>query len=93
VLFFMTIPGLAVTLVALAALDRLGLWLRGRSGLPWYRDGHRPAPAPGLDELQAVFTPASGTRSINAGLSLRFATMNTTARLRTPASISTGGES
>ena len=55
VLFFMTIPGLAVSLVALAALDRLGWWLRGRSGLPWYRDGHRPAPAPGLDELQAVF--------------------------------------
>jgi hypothetical protein len=55
VLFFMTIPGLTVTLVALAALDRLGLWLRGRSGLPWCRDGHRPAPAPGLDELQAVF--------------------------------------
>jgi hypothetical protein len=34
VVFFMTIPGLAVILVALAALDRLGLWLRGRSGLP-----------------------------------------------------------
>src|SRR5271169_2022562 len=51
----MTIPGLTVTLVALAALDRLGLWLRGRSGLSWYRDGHRAAPAPGLDELQAVF--------------------------------------
>ena len=51
----MTIPGLAVGLVALAALDRLGLWLHGRSGLPWYRDGHRPAPASGLDELQAVF--------------------------------------
>ena len=50
----MTIPGLAVALVALAALDRLGLWLHGRSGLPWSRDGHRPAPAPGLDELQAV---------------------------------------
>jgi hypothetical protein len=55
VLFFMTIPGLAVGLVALAALDRLGLWLHGRSGLPWYRDGRRPAPAPGLDELQALF--------------------------------------
>jgi hypothetical protein len=55
VLFFMTIPGLAVSLVALAALDRLGLWLHGRSGLPWYRDGHRPAPAAGLDELRAVF--------------------------------------
>lgn len=55
VVFFMTIPGLAVSLVVLAALDRLGLWLHGRSGLPWYRDGHRPAPAVGFDELQAVF--------------------------------------
>ena len=51
----MTIPGLAVILVVLAALDRLGSWLHGRSGLPWYRDGHRPAPAAGLDEFQAVF--------------------------------------
>jgi hypothetical protein len=62
VVFFMTIPGLAVILVALAALDRLGLWLRGRSGLPWYRDGHRPAPAAGLDEFQAVFH--SSTRHV-----------------------------
>jgi len=37
----------------------LGLWLHGRGGLPWYRDGRRPAPAPGLDELQAVFTPST----------------------------------
>ena len=51
----MTIPGPAVSLAVLAALDRLGLWLHGRSGLPWYRDGHRPAPAAGFDELQAVF--------------------------------------
>ena len=57
--FFMTIPGLAVCLVVLAALDRFGVWLHGRSGLPWYRDGHRPAPAAGLDELQAVFHPAN----------------------------------
>jgi len=55
VVFFMTIPGLAVGLVALAALDRLGVWLHGRSGLPWYRDGHRPAAAAGFDELQAAF--------------------------------------
>lgn len=55
VVFFLTIPGLAVSLVVLAALDRLGLWLHGRSGLPWFRDGHRPAPAVGFDELQAVF--------------------------------------
>lgn len=51
----MTIPGLAVGLILLAALDRFGLWLHGRSGLPWFRDGHRPAPAAGFDELQAVF--------------------------------------
>jgi hypothetical protein len=55
VVFFLTIPGLAVILVALAAVDRLGWWLHGRSGLPWYRDGHRPAPAAGLDQFQAVF--------------------------------------
>ena len=54
VVFFMTIPGLAVGLIALAAVDRLGVWLHARSGLRWYRDGHRPAPAAGLDELQAV---------------------------------------
>ena len=57
--FFMTIPGLAVGLVVLATLDRLGLWIHGRSGLPWYRDGHRPASAAGLDELQATFHPGS----------------------------------
>lgn len=55
VVFFMTIPGLAAGLVLLAALDRFGLWVHGRSGLPWYRDGHRPAPAAGFDELQAAF--------------------------------------
>ena len=53
--FFKTIPGLAVGLVALAAVDRLGVWLHGRSGLPWYRDGHWAAPAAGFDELQAAF--------------------------------------
>jgi hypothetical protein len=51
VVFFLTIPGLAVCLVALAALDRFGVCLHGKSGLPWYRDGRRPAPAAGLDEL------------------------------------------
>ncbi len=55
VVFFMTIPGLAVGLVLLAALDRFGVWVHGRSGLPWYRDGHRAAPAAGFDELHAIF--------------------------------------
>ena len=40
--------------MVLAAVDRLGMWLRSRSGLPWYRDGHRPASAPSFDELQAA---------------------------------------
>jgi hypothetical protein len=93
VLFFMTIPGLTVTLVALAALDRLGLWLRGRSGLPWYRDGHRPAPAPGLDELQAVFY-SSKRRTIDRRMA-EFVLRDDECdgRLRTPASISPGGGS
>ena len=60
--FFMTLPGLTVGLVALAALDRLGLWIHGRSGLPWHRDGRRPATAAGLDELQAAFH--SGSRHV-----------------------------
>jgi hypothetical protein len=58
--FFMTLPGLVVGLTALAVVDRLGRWASGRSKLPWFRDGHRPAPAPALDELQAMFH--SGTR-------------------------------
>lgn len=53
--FFLSLPGLAVALVVLAAVDRLGVWARGRSGLPWFRDGRRPASAPALDELQAMF--------------------------------------
>jgi Family of unknown function (DUF6191) len=55
VVFFMTIPGLAVGLVVLAALDRFGWWIHSRSGLAWYRDRHRPVPAAGFDEFQAVF--------------------------------------
>lgn len=53
--FAMSLPGLLVGLVVLAAVDRLGLLLTRRSGLPWFRDGHRPASALALDELQAMF--------------------------------------
>ncbi len=53
--FFMTLPGLAVALVVLAAVDRIGWWISGRSGLPWRRDGRRPVTAAGLDELQSIF--------------------------------------
>jgi hypothetical protein len=93
VLFFMTIPGLAVSLVALAALDRLGLWLRGRSGFPGIATVTGPPRPLAWMNCRRCFTAASGTRSINAGLSLCCATMPTTARLRTPASISPGGGS
>ena len=55
--FFMTLPGLVVGLVALATLDRLGWWLHKKRGLPWHRDGRRPATAVGLDEVHAVFQP------------------------------------
>jgi hypothetical protein len=58
--FFLTLPGLVVGLVALSAADRLGWWLHQRCGLPWRRDGARPATAAGLDEIQSVFQP--GTR-------------------------------
>src|SRR5262249_32926730 len=69
----MTIPGLAVILVALAALDRLGAWLRGRSGPPWYHDGYRPAPATGPGEVQAMFhsRPRHGIGRRRAELVLR----------------------
>jgi hypothetical protein len=53
--FFLTLPGLVVGLTALAVVDRLGWWVSGRSRLPWFRDGRRPASAAGLDELQAIF--------------------------------------
>jgi Family of unknown function (DUF6191) len=53
--FFLTLPGLVVGLTALAMVDRLGWWISGRSRLPWFRDGRRPASAAGLDELQAMF--------------------------------------
>jgi len=53
VLFAMTLPGLVVLLVALAALERFGRWF-GRSWLPWRR-GRAPVSATGFDELTACF--------------------------------------
>ncbi|MBL7632825.1 hypothetical protein [Frankia nepalensis] len=52
--FFLTIPGLVVLLLALAAADRFGSWLRGRSWLPWHRrTSHRAVSAVAFDELAA----------------------------------------
>jgi hypothetical protein len=85
--FFMTIPGLAVGLAVLAAIDRFGVWLHSRSGLPWYRDGHRPAPAAGFDELQAVFYSSSRHPIERRGLNSCFATRSMTAPPHQSASI------
>ncbi|HEY0638948.1 MAG TPA: DUF6191 domain-containing protein [Pseudonocardiaceae bacterium] len=51
-LFALTLPGLVVLLIALAAVERFGRWA-GRGRLPWLRraDG---ASATGFDELTAV---------------------------------------
>lgn len=53
VLFALTLPGVVVLLVGLAALERLGLWA-GRSLLPWRR-GRATVSAAGFDELTALF--------------------------------------
>ena len=51
----MTIPGLAVGLIALAAADRLALWCGGRSWLPWQRTGRerREVSSTAFDEMHA----------------------------------------
>jgi len=55
-LWAMTIPGLACLLVVLVALERFGLWMGGRSWLPWRRRRTRAAmSATSLDELTALF--------------------------------------
>lgn len=60
--FFMTVPGLAVGLIALAALERAGLWLRvagwprdGRAAR--LHDGRRPVSAAGMELFGAAFQP------------------------------------
>jgi hypothetical protein len=51
----MTIPGLAVGLIALAAADRLALWFGRRSWLPWQRTGQRRAvSSTAFDEMHAT---------------------------------------
>jgi hypothetical protein len=50
----MSLPGLACLLVVLAALERLGLWISGRSWLPWRRTSP-PVSGIALDEVTALF--------------------------------------
>jgi hypothetical protein len=60
-LWAMSLPGLVVLLVVLAALERFGLWASDRSWLPWRRkrEGTRVSAA-GFEELDAFFV--SGKR-------------------------------
>jgi uncharacterized protein DUF6191 len=60
-LWAMSLPGLVVLLVALAALERFGLWASDRSWLPWRRKREgTPISAAGFEELDAFF--AAGRR-------------------------------
>jgi hypothetical protein len=57
----MSLPGLVVLLVVLAALERFGLWAGDRSWLPWRRKREgTPMSAAGFEELDAFF--AAGKR-------------------------------
>lgn len=52
----MTIPGLAIALVAFAALDHAGLWAHRRFRLPWRRgETGRPVSAVAVGELDVFF--------------------------------------
>ncbi|WP_199442179.1 DUF6191 domain-containing protein [Umezawaea beigongshangensis] len=56
-LFAVSLPGLVCLLVVLAALERIGLWVRRRSWLPWRRDStgaSTPISAIGFEELGAA---------------------------------------
>ena len=56
VLWAMSLPGLVVLLVVLAALERFGLWASNRSWLPWRRKrGGSPVSSAGFEELDAFF--------------------------------------
>ena len=55
-LWAMSLPGLVVLLVVLAALERFGLWASDRSWLPWRRKREgTPVSAAGFEELDAFF--------------------------------------
>ena len=55
VLFALSLPGLAVLLVLLAALERFGLWARRRSLLPWRSRGTPSFAEVGFEEFGAAF--------------------------------------
>ncbi|MFC4942497.1 DUF6191 domain-containing protein [Pseudonocardia sp. GCM10023141] len=54
--FAMTLPGLACLLVVLAALERIGVVLSGRSWVPWRRRKPREmVSSTGFDQVTALF--------------------------------------
>lgn len=56
VVWVMSLPGLVVLLVAVAALERFGLWVSRTSWLPWRsRRTTVPVSAMAFDELGATF--------------------------------------
>ncbi len=58
VLFALSLPGLAVLLVALVALERLGLWFAGHSWVPWRRkQTGMPVSAATLDVFGGLAEP------------------------------------
>jgi hypothetical protein len=60
-LWAMSLPGLVVLLVVVAALERFGLWASGRSWLPWRRKREgTPVSAAGFEEFDSFF--GSGKR-------------------------------
>jgi hypothetical protein len=57
-LFALSFPGLAILLVALVALERLGLWFAGHSWVPWRRKHTgMPVSAATLDVFAGVTDP------------------------------------
>lgn len=55
-LLFLTIPGSVLLLIALVAIDRLGLAANKRLRLPWRKEeAGRPVSAAGVDEMHALF--------------------------------------
>lgn len=52
----MSLPGLVVLLVVVAALERFGLWASNRSWLPWRRNRvGTPVSAAGFEQMDAFF--------------------------------------
>lgn len=96
-LFALTLPGLVCLLVLLVALERFGLWARGRSLLFWRRTRERSGPqslplsGTGFEEVDAFFTGAKRAELEERHSRSLCATTRRTAPRRAPRSTSTPG--